>query len=145
MSAEIVGIQISALKSDVFDRYAVPDLAKQLTSFVHPPDIDELGRSDPGFILEQFSEMIDGVACFLHWYCYVIIRFCKMLIDFLNNIVNLLVHVLGIKTYSKNDLIPDWAKGRVKQRPGALISVGGALSESWTSLGLATLYTLRRI
>ena len=37
--------------------------------------------------------------------------------------------------------IPDWVKGRVKQRPGALISVGGALSESWTSLGMATLYT----
>ncbi|MBR2122670.1 MAG: flavodoxin family protein [Lachnospiraceae bacterium] len=37
--------------------------------------------------------------------------------------------------------IPDWAKGRVKQRPGGLISVGGALTENWTSLGLATLYT----
>ncbi len=37
--------------------------------------------------------------------------------------------------------IPDWAEGRVKQRPGALISVGGALTEHWTSLGMATLYT----
>ena len=37
--------------------------------------------------------------------------------------------------------IPEWAKGRVKQRPGILISVGGALTENWTSLGLATLYT----
>lgn len=36
---------------------------------------------------------------------------------------------------------PEWAKGRMKQRPGALISVGGALTENWTSLGLATLYT----
>lgn len=36
---------------------------------------------------------------------------------------------------------PDWVKGRKKQRPGGLISVGGALSEHWTSLGLATLYT----
>ena len=37
--------------------------------------------------------------------------------------------------------IPDWANGRNLQRPGALISVGGALTENWTSLGLATLYT----
>lgn len=37
--------------------------------------------------------------------------------------------------------IPDWADGRAKQRPGALISVGGALTEHWTSLGMATLYT----
>lgn len=37
--------------------------------------------------------------------------------------------------------IPEWANGRVKQRPGGLISVGGALTEHWTSLGLPTLYT----
>lgn len=37
--------------------------------------------------------------------------------------------------------IPAWAENRVKQRPGGLISVGGALTEHWTSLGLATLYT----
>ncbi len=36
---------------------------------------------------------------------------------------------------------PDWANGRKKQRPGALISVGGALTKHWVSLGLATMYT----
>lgn len=36
---------------------------------------------------------------------------------------------------------PEWIKGRNQYRPGALISVGGALTENWTSLGLATLYT----
>lgn len=36
---------------------------------------------------------------------------------------------------------PSWVKGRVKERPGALISVGGAVTENWTSLGLPTLYT----
>ena len=36
---------------------------------------------------------------------------------------------------------PPWVNGRVKQRPGGLISVGGALTENWTSLGMATLYT----
>ena len=37
--------------------------------------------------------------------------------------------------------IPEWAHGRKLQRPGALISVGGALTEHWVSLGMATLYT----
>jgi hypothetical protein len=37
--------------------------------------------------------------------------------------------------------MPEWAKDRRKQRPGGLISVGGALTENWTSLGMATLYT----
>lgn len=36
---------------------------------------------------------------------------------------------------------PEWMRGRTQYRPGALISVGGALTENWTSLGLATLYT----
>ena len=37
--------------------------------------------------------------------------------------------------------VPEWVKGRVKERPGALISVGGACTENWTSLSLPTLYT----
>lgn len=36
--------------------------------------------------------------------------------------------------------VPDWAREH-ELRPGALISVGGALTENWTSLGLATLYS----
>ncbi len=35
----------------------------------------------------------------------------------------------------------EWVRGRFKSRPGGLISVGGALSEHWTSLGLPTMYT----
>ena len=34
-----------------------------------------------------------------------------------------------------------FVKGRFKARPGGLISVGGALTEHWTSLGIPTLYT----
>lgn len=37
---------------------------------------------------------------------------------------------------------PEWVHGRTGHRPGALISVGGALTENWTSLGLPTLYTV---
>ena len=34
-----------------------------------------------------------------------------------------------------------WIKGRGKARAGGLISVGGALTENWTSLGLPSLYS----
>ncbi|MCU6760844.1 NADPH-dependent FMN reductase [uncultured Roseburia sp.] len=44
----------------------------------------------------------------------------------------------GFKMFGR---VPEWVKGRVKERPGALISVGGAGTENWTSLGLPTLYT----
>ena len=36
---------------------------------------------------------------------------------------------------------PEWVKNGDVHRPGGLISVGGALTENWTSLGMATLYT----
>ena len=36
---------------------------------------------------------------------------------------------------------PEFAKGRFRERPGALISVGGARTEHWTSLGMCNLYT----
>lgn len=36
---------------------------------------------------------------------------------------------------------PPFIKGRHKARPGGLISVGGALTENWTSLGLPSLFT----
>lgn len=37
---------------------------------------------------------------------------------------------------------PDFARGRFKERPGALISVGGARTEHWVSLGMCNLYTI---
>ena len=36
---------------------------------------------------------------------------------------------------------PDFARGRFRERPGALISVGGARTAHWASLGLCNLYT----
>ena len=36
---------------------------------------------------------------------------------------------------------PEWIRGRRHPRPGALISVGGAQTKHWTSLGVASLYS----
>ena len=57
--------------------------------------------------------------------------------DFRDRIFGPKADVAGWELYGS----PDWVKGRTQYRPGALISVGGALTENWTSLGLATLYT----
>ena len=48
---------------------------------------------------------------------------------------------MDMAMWERNGGMPEWAKGRRKQRPDALISVGGALTEHWTSLGMPTLYT----
>lgn len=36
---------------------------------------------------------------------------------------------------------PEFATGRFKARPGGMIAVGGAMTENWTSLNLASLYS----
>ena len=36
---------------------------------------------------------------------------------------------------------PEWIRGRRHPRPGALISVGGAMTRHWTSLGIPSLYS----
>ena len=43
--------------------------------------------------------------------------------------------------YTTMGKTPDWIGDRLIERPGALISVGGAITENWTSLSLPTLYT----
>ncbi len=63
---------------------------------------------------------------------------CGVVTDFRDRIFGPKMDVAG---WALNGGTPEWVKGRDQHRPGALISVGGALTENWTSLGLATLYT----
>lgn len=58
--------------------------------------------------------------------------------DFRDRIFGPKTDVAGAELYGA----PEWMKGRTQYRPGALISVGGALTENWTALGLPTLYTV---
>ena len=63
---------------------------------------------------------------------------CGVVTDFRDRIFGPKMDVAGWALHGGS---PQWVKGRDMHRPGALLSVGGALSENWTSLGLATLYT----
>ena len=63
---------------------------------------------------------------------------CGVVTDFRDRIFGPKMDVAG---WELDGGAPQWLDGRTQHRPGALISVGGALTENWTSLGLATLYT----
>lgn len=63
---------------------------------------------------------------------------CGVVTDFRDRIFG---PKMDVAQWALNGGAPEWIKGRDIHRPGALISVGGALTENWTSLGLATLYT----
>ena len=58
--------------------------------------------------------------------------------DFRDRIFGPKTDAAGSELYGE----PEWMKGRTQYRPGALISVGGALTENWTALGLPTMYTV---
>lgn len=63
---------------------------------------------------------------------------CGIVTDFRDRVFGPKMDVAGWELYGG---APEWVKGKTQYRPGALLSVGGALTENWTSLGLATLYT----
>lgn len=63
---------------------------------------------------------------------------CGIVSDFRDRIFGPKMDVAG---WALNGGPPQWVNERGQYRPGALISVGGALTENWTSLGLATLFT----
>lgn len=62
---------------------------------------------------------------------------CGIVTDFRDRVFGPKMDLAGWEMHGGS---PEWANGQVKQRPGGLISVGGALTEHWTSMGLATLY-----
>ncbi len=64
---------------------------------------------------------------------------CGVVTDFRDRLFGPKMDVAGWELHGG---MPEWAKEYGKKyRPGALISVGGALSKHWTSLGMATLFT----
>ncbi len=64
---------------------------------------------------------------------------CGVITDFRDRLFGPKMDVAGWALYGGG--APEWVNERTAHRPGGLISVGGALTENWTSLGLATLYT----
>lgn len=61
---------------------------------------------------------------------------CGVVTDFRDRLFGPKMDLAGFELHGG---APDWYNAI--QRPGALISVGGALTKHWTSLGLATMFT----
>lgn len=63
----------------------------------------------------------------------------SMLFDFRDRVFGPKMDVAGFMVGERPE--PGFATGRFKARPGALIAVGGALTEHWTSLSIPSLYS----
>jgi len=90
-------------------------------------------RDDGGFLADKFLESDGYILAAPVWS----LSPCGIVTVFRDRVFGPKMDMAG---WELNGL-PAWANGRKVSRAGGLISVGGALSEHWTSLGLATLYT----
>lgn len=91
-------------------------------------------KDDAEWLLEKFLESDGYILGAPVWS----LSPCGVITDFRDRVFGPKMDVAG---WALHGGAPEWIKGRTMNRPGGLISVGGALTENWTSLGLATLYT----
>lgn len=91
-------------------------------------------KDDGPWLAEKFMESDGYILAAPVWS----LSPCGIVTDFRDRVFG---PKMDLAMWEINGGMPEWAKGRKKMRPGGLISVGGALTENWTSLGMATLYT----
>lgn len=91
-------------------------------------------KDDATYLIEKFLDA-DGVIVASPVYCLTPNSLFFAFRD----------RVLGPKMSAASEKVfggqPPFAKGRFRERPGALISVGGARTKGWTSQGLCNLHT----
>ena len=90
-------------------------------------------KDDAAWLLDKFLESDGYILGAPIWS----LSPCGIVTDFRDRVFGPKMDVAGWELWGE----PEWIKGRKLHRPGGLISVGGALSEHWTALGLPTLYT----
>lgn len=91
-------------------------------------------KDDGAWLMEKFLESDGYILGAPVWS----LSPCGVVTDFRDRIFG---PKMDVAMWAQMGGSPEWVHGRDMHRPGALISVGGALTENWTSLGLATLYT----
>lgn len=133
MAAEEMGVEVALYRLNDFELSActacAPMICPACRDITHCPHKD-----DAIFLVESFLDC-DGVIVGAPVYS---LTPSSLLFTFRDRIFG---PKMDVATKASRGVEPAFAKGRFKARPGALISVGGALTENWTSLGLATLYS----
>lgn len=132
MAAEKMGVEVELIRLNECDLKPCKACAVQMCAF-KGPEVCPL-HDDAAWLIEKFLDS-DGYLLGAPVWALSPTGVVSVFRD----------RVFGPKmdsaTYDIFGGEPPWVKGRVKSRPGALISVGGAVTENWTSLGLATQFT----
>ena len=134
MAAEAKGIEVELIRLTDCDLHNCRDCSP----FFCPADKDvtkcPYGKDDCGWLVEKFLDS-DGYIIAAPVFS---LTPRSLLVTFRDRVFGPKMDVASAELGMPE---PEFVKGRYKARPGGLISVGGALTEHWTSLGIPTLYT----
>ena len=131
MAAEAKGIEVQLYRLRDYDLHACTSCYNSC-----PPDPTKCPHQDDAmFLIDAFLDC-DG---FLIGASVFSLTPNSLLFTFRDRVFGPKMDVAGYFTNTRP--APPFAKGRFKRRPGAMISVGGCVTEAWTSLGLPNLYT----
>ena len=134
MAAEAKGIEVELIRLTECDMHNCRDCSPNFCPAMMDMSKCPYGKDDTMWLMDKFLDSdgyIIGAPVFS-------LTPSSLLVTFRDRVFGPKMDVAA-----KELGIPEqpWVKGRFKARPGGLISVGGALTEHWTSLGIPTLYT----
>ena len=133
MAAEEMGIEVEYIRLHDFDVHTCTACSGQFCAAMDDPAKCVWGKDDTVYIIDKFLDS-DG---FLFAGPVYSTTGSSMTFAFRDRVFGPKIDAVMMSRFGT----PKWAEGRVKSRPGALISVGGALSKHWVSMGIPSLYS----
>lgn len=133
MAAENLGIEVEYIRLRDFEIHTCNACPMQFCPAMDDPKNCVYGYDDAAYLLDKFLDS-DGVIIGGPVYSTT---GSSLLYAFRDRVFGPKVDDVMMERFGT----PDWARGRMKHRPGAIISVGGALSRHWVSMGIPSLYS----
>lgn len=133
MGAEELGLEVELIRLRDMDIQTCTACSGQFCTAMDDPEKCVHGKDDAAFIIDKFLDC-DG---FLFAGPVYSTTGSSMTFAFRDRVFGPKIDAVMMSRFGT----PKWAEGRVKSRPGALISVGGALSKHWVSMGIPSLYS----
>ncbi len=133
MGAEELGVEVEFIRLRDFDIHSCTACSGQFCAAMANPKNCVWGKDDTAYIIDKFLDC-DGFLLAGPVYSTT---GSSMTFAFRDRVFGPKIDAVMMSRFGT----PKWAEGRVRSRVGALISVGGALSKHWVSMGIPSLYS----
>ncbi|MCD8324994.1 MAG: flavodoxin family protein [Clostridiales bacterium] len=133
MAAEEMGLEVEYVRLRDFEIHTCGACSMQFCPAMDDPTHCVYGYDDSAYLLDKFLDA-DGVLIGSPVYSTT---GSSLFYAFRDRLFGPKVDDVMMERFGT----PEWAEGRMKHRPGAIISVGGTLSKHWVSMGIPSLYS----